>query len=81
MIDKAVAADRKRVLDALRAVYTYQGCLIWMRSPNAALHGRVPNEMVDNGQADEVIAHIAGLAGGSEDSAEWYGEWDGLDVD
>lgn len=57
--------DRQAVLDALAEVYTPEGMEIWMRSANRALKGQVPDEMIENGQAGEVLDLIDALASGA----------------
>lgn len=58
------ATDRERVLTALAEVYRPEGMAIWMRAPNKLLNGRVPDDMIEQGDAERVLDLILALAEG-----------------
>ena len=60
-----LAGDRDRVLAALADIYNEEGMAIWMRSANKLLGGRVPDEMIEQGDAERVLDLIAALADGA----------------
>lgn len=57
-------ADYERVREALAEVYRDEGIVIWMAAPNPLLKGEVPTDLIARGEADKVLAVIAGLAEG-----------------
>lgn len=49
----------------LAEIYKPDGMAIWMRSPNKALQGRVPEQMIAVGESSDVLDLIEALATGA----------------
>lgn len=52
------------VLSKLAEVYTPEGCAIWIDQPNLMLNGRIPGELIVEGESGRVLALIEALAEG-----------------
>ena len=57
-------SDRDRVLAMCGEVYTPEGVTIWMGARNAMLDGRTPDELLEAGESDRVLALLDMLASG-----------------
>lgn len=62
---KCLKALEVEVRIALAEVYRPEGMDIWMRSPNKALKGRVPIQMIAVGESGDVLDLIDALASGA----------------
>lgn len=56
--------NRREVLDACAGVILPRYIETWMRSKNSLLGGESPDDLIERGEADKVLALLEGLAEG-----------------
>ena len=51
-------SERTEIIDLLAEMYSGGEIILWLSSPNQLLDGKIANEMIDGGDADEVRAVV-----------------------